>query len=66
MNNSENSDKPLKIGIAGLGTVGGGVIKILSGNADLLTERCGRAVEVAAVTILVASDAMRHFAVAQT
>ncbi|ACI98710.1 homoserine dehydrogenase [Rhodospirillum centenum] len=42
--------KPLKIGIAGLGTVGGGVLQILRRNADLLETRCGRPVVVTAVS----------------
>jgi len=41
---------PLRIGIAGLGTVGGGVLQILHGNADLLAGRTGRALQVAAVS----------------
>jgi homoserine dehydrogenase len=42
--------QPLRIGIAGLGTVGGGTLKILSGHADMLAARCGRPVVVAAVS----------------
>lgn len=41
--------EPLKVAIAGLGTVGGGTLKILTQNKNLLAERCGRAVEVVAV-----------------
>ena len=33
---------PLRIGLAGLGTVGGGVWRHLHGQADLLARRCGR------------------------
>lgn len=40
---------PLRIGIAGLGTVGGGVLAILQENAALIAARCGRKLEVAAV-----------------
>jgi homoserine dehydrogenase len=40
----------LRIGIAGLGTVGGGVVKIVQTNADLLAARAGRKVEIAAVS----------------
>ncbi|SCA54790.1 Homoserine dehydrogenase [Candidatus Terasakiella magnetica] len=43
-------DKPLKIAIAGLGTVGAGVIKVLNDNKDLMSARCGRSVEVTAVS----------------
>ena len=40
----------LKIGIAGLGTVGGGVLKILHDQAGLLQKRCGHRLEVTAVS----------------
>ncbi len=40
---------PLKIGLAGVGTVGSGVMKLLAGNGERLAERCGRAIEVKAV-----------------
>lgn len=43
-------DKPLKIAIAGLGTVGAGVIKVLKDNAASVSARCGRPVEVVAVS----------------
>ena len=42
--------EPLKIGIAGLGTVGAGTLRLLADNADLLAERCGRRLEVVAVS----------------
>ena len=42
--------KPLRIGIAGLGTVGMGTISLLRCHARLIAERCGRQLEVAAVT----------------
>ena len=38
--------KPIKIGIAGLGTVGGGTLKILTENAKLLKERTGRGISI--------------------
>jgi homoserine dehydrogenase len=41
--------RPLRIGIAGLGTVGGGVIRLLHQQRDLLAERCGRSLDVVAV-----------------
>ncbi|MEE8333460.1 MAG: homoserine dehydrogenase [Alphaproteobacteria bacterium] len=41
---------PLRIAIAGLGTVGTGLIELLRENAVLLERRCGRAIEVAAVS----------------
>ena len=42
--------EPLSIGVAGLGTVGAGVIRLLQDNADLITERAGRTIRVAAVS----------------
>jgi homoserine dehydrogenase len=42
--------EPLKIALAGLGTVGAGVIKLLDTNRDLITRRAGRAIEVIAVS----------------
>jgi homoserine dehydrogenase len=41
--------RPLRIGIAGLGTVGGGVLRLLHQQRDLLAERCGHPVTVTAV-----------------
>jgi len=41
---------PLKIGIAGLGTVGAGVVKILADNANTISARAGRPVAVTAVS----------------
>jgi len=41
---------PLRLGIAGLGTVGVGVIKIIREHADLLAARAGRPVVVTAVS----------------
>ncbi len=41
--------KALKIALAGLGTVGGGVVKLLDTNRDLITRRAGRAIEIVAV-----------------
>lgn len=42
--------EPLRIGIAGLGTVGTGVMKILQQNTDILTARAGRELRVVAVS----------------
>ena len=42
--------KPLRIGIAGLGTVGGGVVKLLSAQAELIAARAGRPIVVTAVS----------------
>jgi len=41
---------PLRIAIAGLGTVGVGVIRLLDTNHDLVAARAGRAIEVVAVS----------------
>ena len=41
-----------RVGIAGLGTVGGGVVKILREHAGLLAKRCGRGIELAGVSAL--------------
>ncbi len=41
---------PLRVGIAGLGTVGAGVVGLLNEQAPLLAERCGRALEISAVS----------------
>lgn len=45
---SENT--PLRLGIAGLGTVGTGVVKIVRQQADLLSARAGRDVVITAVS----------------
>ena len=41
---------PLRLGIAGLGTVGTGVIRIVESQAELLARRTGRAISIAAVS----------------
>ncbi|MBV0912799.1 homoserine dehydrogenase [Anianabacter salinae] len=41
---------PLRLGIAGLGTVGAGVVKIVQRRADLLAERTGRSITISAVS----------------
>jgi homoserine dehydrogenase len=41
---------PLRLGIAGLGTVGAGVVKIVRQKAALLSERTGRDIQVSAVS----------------
>lgn len=41
---------PLRIGLAGLGTVGIGVVRMIQTHGDLITSRAGRPVEVAAVS----------------
>jgi homoserine dehydrogenase len=41
---------PLRIGIAGLGTVGTGIVRIVQTHADLIAARAGRPVEIVAVS----------------
>jgi homoserine dehydrogenase len=41
---------PLKVGIAGLGTVGAEVVRLIENESRTLSARCGRAVRVVAVT----------------
>jgi homoserine dehydrogenase len=41
---------PLKVGIAGLGTVGAEVVRLLERQAGVLASRCGRGIEVVAVS----------------
>lgn len=45
-----DTGKPLRIGIAGLGNVGAGVLQILAQNGGLIAARAGRPIEVAAVS----------------
>jgi homoserine dehydrogenase len=42
--------KPLAIGVAGLGTVGSGVLRLLRENAEIVAARAGRGIEVVAVS----------------
>ena len=49
------SNSPLKIGIAGLGTVGVGVVKLLSQQADLISLRSGRDIVITTVSARVPS-----------
>jgi len=42
--------KPLRVALAGLGTVGGGVIRLIDANGDLIARRAGRRIEVVAVS----------------
>jgi homoserine dehydrogenase len=41
---------PLKVGLAGLGTVGAAVVQLLDRQRDTLRQRCGRSIDVVAVT----------------
>ncbi len=47
---SHASDGALRVGIAGLGTVGAGVVRLLDANADLIARRAGRPIRVVAVS----------------
>lgn len=47
---SETSQKPYRIGVAGLGTVGAGVVKLLQDNHDIVAKHAGRPVEIVSVT----------------
>ena len=42
--------RPLSVALAGLGTVGGGVLKMLRDNADIVAARAGRPIAVTAVS----------------
>ena len=42
--------KPLKVGLAGLGTVGASVVQLLERGRDKIIARCGRPVEIVAVS----------------
>ncbi|MEG3617562.1 homoserine dehydrogenase [Magnetovibrio sp. PR-2] len=46
------SNEPFKVAIAGLGTVGGGTVKVLEDHKDVIAKRCGRPVVVSAVSAL--------------
>ena len=41
---------PLKVGIAGLGTVGAEVVRLIEQQSRVLSTRCGRSIRVVAVT----------------
>jgi homoserine dehydrogenase len=45
----KTQDAPLKIALAGLGTIGGGTLKLLRDNADVLKLRCGREFQVVGI-----------------
>lgn len=44
------SDAPLRLGLAGIGTVGAGVLRILQEHGELIAARAGRRIEVVAVS----------------
>src|ERR1700719_4654315 len=41
---------PLKAGVAGLGTVGSAVVRLIAQQGDLIAARCGRPIEIVAAT----------------
>ena len=43
-------NRPLRLAIVGLGTVGAGVIRLLAENRDLIARRAGRSIEVVAIS----------------
>jgi homoserine dehydrogenase len=50
------TESPLRLGIAGLGTVGGSVVELLQSQKEILRQRCARPLEIRAVS---ARDARR-------
>ena len=44
------SVEPLKVGVAGLGTVGVGVVKLLTQQANVISQRSGRDIIVTSVS----------------
>lgn len=54
---TKNSEKPLVVGLAGFGTVGGGLVRLLDENADLIRRRCGRAIVLKKVLVRSATKA---------
>lgn len=49
--NENDAARPLYIGLAGLGTVGGGLIQLLKKNADLIRRRTGRSILVRKILV---------------
>ena len=43
-------NKPLKIAVAGLGTVGVGLVRLLGERCEALAQQCGRAITITAVS----------------
>lgn len=54
---TKNSDKPLVVGLAGFGTVGGGLVRLLDENASLIRRRCGRDIVLKKVLVRNATKA---------
>ena len=61
---SDNLMKPIKIGILGLGTVGGGTASVLERNSAEISRRAGREIELVAASVRdinkQRSDALKH------
>ncbi len=53
-----SNSNDLKVAVAGLGTVGGGVLDLLDAQADVLRQRAGRTVRLVACSALVKRDPM--------
>ena len=53
------SNKPLVVGLAGFGTVGGGLARLLEENADIIRQRTGRDIRVKKVLVRNAQKARR-------
>jgi len=49
--NRHDTSTTLRIGVAGLGTVGQGVLRVLARNAELIERRCGRRLTVTHVSV---------------
>ena len=58
---SQTQSPALRIGLAGLGTVGLGVVRILQRHADLIAARAGRGVEIIAVSAREADRRRDHW-----
>ena len=56
---TKNSEKPLVVGLAGFGTVGGGLVRLLDENADLIRRRCGRSIVLKKVLVRNATKARK-------
>jgi homoserine dehydrogenase len=53
-----SGSKELKVALAGLGTVGGGVVDLFEAQSDLLQQRAGRPIKLVACSALVKRDPM--------
>ena len=46
----DTMNEPLRVALAGLGTVGGGVVRLIEANADLIARRAGRPIRITAIS----------------